>query len=239
MLGLLHELAGSKCLLIAAAAPIEAAAILQGLRGSAAAPENHAWMLVQAVSGVDLVLTGIGKANAAGAVAHVLDPDRHAAVLSLGIGGALPGADEAGVRLGSVVCASASVFADEGLLSPSGFTDCFGLGFPLGDFQGSDVPVNAAWAAKLARACSATGRIATVSTCSGTDAAARIIADRTGAIVEAMEGAAVGLVCHRLRVPFAEVRVVSNTTGDRERQRWDIKGAMKRLEELTAAIHSE
>jgi nucleoside phosphorylase len=51
-----------------------------------------------------------------------------------------------------------------------------------------------------------------------------------------MEGAAVGLVCHRLRVPFAEVRVVSNTTGHRERQQWDIKGAVSKLELVASAL---
>jgi futalosine hydrolase len=73
--------------------------------------------------------------------------------------------------------------------------------------------------------------IATVSTCSGTNALAREIVTRTGAEVEAMEGAAVGLVASRLGVGFAEVRVISNTTGDRGSQQWDLPGALAALRE--------
>lgn len=193
-------------------------------------------MLARVVSGVDLVLTGIGKSNAAGAVARVFDAERHIGVLNLGIGGMLPGAEQAGVALGTVVNATASVFADEGIVTEKGFTDCAGMGFPLGDFHGSAVPTDPRVASRIRSTINISGRVATVSTCSGTDALALQAAERTGAIVEAMEGAAVGLVCHRLRVPFAEVRVVSNTTGDRERQQWDMKGAVSKLELVASAL---
>jgi futalosine hydrolase len=63
-----------------------------------------------------------------------------------------------------------------------------------------------------------------------------MVRDRTGAVAEAMEGAAVALVAHRLRIPMAEVRVVSNTTGSRPRQVWDLKGALARLSDLAAAL---
>ena len=77
--------------------------------------------------------------------------------------------------------------------------------------------------------CDATGPVATVSTCSGTDSLAAAVQTRTGAVVEAMEGAAVALVARRLDIPCGELRVVSNTTGDRPNQQWDIRGALDRL----------
>ena len=73
------------------------------------------------------------------------------------------------------------------------------------------------------------GVIATVSTCSASDPGAREIAQRTGARAEAMEGAAVATVARTLGVAFAEVRAISNTAGDRERQRWDIASALDAL----------
>ena len=80
------------------------------------------------------------------------------------------------------------------------------------------------------------GIIATVSTCSGTDLRAEQVAVRTGAEYENMEGAAVGLVAYRLRRRFAEVRIVSNTTGERPRQRWEIVAALDSLSKFSASL---
>ena len=38
------------------------------------------------------------------------------------------------------------------------------------------------------------------------------------------------------RSEFAEVRVISNTTGDRDRQRWDLDGALRRLSGWLAGL---
>jgi futalosine hydrolase len=66
---------------------------------------------------------------------------------------------------------------------------------------------------------------ATRTTCTGTDAAAREIAARTGAAVESMEGAAVVHACLRMGVPVGEVRAVSNMVGDRDRGAWRVREA--------------
>jgi futalosine hydrolase len=58
------------------------------------------------------------------------------------------------------------------------------------------------------------------------------VVKRTGALVEAMEGAAAALVARRLGVPMAEVRVISNTTGDRKAQRWEMSDALATLAQV-------
>ncbi len=176
------------------------------------------------------MLTGVGKANAAGGVACVLDPDRHAGVLNAGIAGLLPQTRE-GPGLGSAVLATRSVFGDDGILSPDGFRTFADAGFPIVD-QSDAIEPFAGWAEVLAELVEVEGGIATVSTCSSTDAQAREIAARTGAVAEACEGAGCGLSAFRAGCPFAEIRTISNTTGDRDNQRWDIPGALERLEEL-------
>lgn len=215
-----------------------AAGVGSGVGSGGGVEVPRAWRLVPLGAAVDGVLSGVGKANAAGAAARVFDASRHAAVVSVGIAGALPGS---GLGPGDVVCAGASVFADEGLERPDGatgvaFVDCAGLGFPLGDFAGSAVPVDAGVEAAMVRAGARAGRIATVSTCAGTDARARLVAARTGACAEAMEGAAVGLAAHRLGAAFGEVRVISNSTGDRDAQRWDLPRAFSGLSALAGAL---
>ena len=219
-------------ILLAVAAPAEARAVLAGVGGDPALAERG-WELHRLGGWLDLVVTGVGKASAAGAVARVLGP--HAGVVSLGIGGLLPGG--ANLALGSVVVGTAAVFADEGSGEPGGFRTCADMGFPPlpGDgVCGMAIPLDAALADCVKA--EARARIATVSTCSGTDTLAAEVARRTGALVEGMEGAAVALVAARLGVPAAELRVISNTTGERPAQRWDIKGALARLRDVARAL---
>ena len=61
---------------------------------------------------------------------------------------------------------------------------------------------------------------------------------RTGAIAEAMEGGAVGVSAARVGggVWFSELRVISNTTGDRAGQRWDLSRALARLSETAGRL---
>lgn len=188
------------------------------------------WVRVD-LAHVDVVVSGVGKANAAAAVARTLDPARHGLVLSVGIAGALPGRDGGAppLTIGSVVCADRCVYADEGVQAPEGFTGCAAMGFALGPFDDDGVQTLPGLCHLAAGHGAIVGAVATVSTCSGTDALAHAVAQRTGAIAEAMEGAAAAHVAARMGVAAGEVRAISNTTGDRARQRWDIRGALDSL----------
>jgi futalosine hydrolase len=188
---------------------------------------------------VDLVVAGIGRTNAAAATAEAIARAAaagrpYSAVVSAGIAGALPGSN---LEIGTLVVADACVYAEEGIELPGGFGDMRALGFPLGDFDGNRVPVDGA----LLRAFGGlgpVGAIATVATCSGTDAAAERVRLRTGALAEAMEGAAVVHAARRAGVPAIEVRAISNTTGDRGAQRWDIPRALAALGAVGTEIRS-
>jgi len=183
----------------------------------------------EAIGRIDdaLVLAGgIGRVNAAAATTEALvRRGPFDAVLSAGVGGALPGSD---LAVGDTVVASQCVYVEEGIVTRHGFADLASIGLELGDFDGNTVPVDATLLDRLSEILPV-GPIATVATCSGTDAAAQQVRDRTGAIVEAMEGAAVVHAARRLRTPGIEVRTVSNHTGDRERQGWDLAGALTAL----------
>ena len=140
----------------------------------------------------------------------------------------MPGPDAPAI--GSVVLADRSVLADQGLAEPGRFVPTAEMGFGAFSDQSDAIAADAALLNALAPAVDpavdSIGPIATVSTCSGTDDLASAIAARTAALAEAMEGAAVGLAAQRAGLPFAEVRVISNTTGDRANQVWDLDGAL-------------
>jgi futalosine hydrolase len=218
--------------LLAVAAPAEARAVLAGV-GLPADAAGQAWVVHALGHGLEMVVTGVGKSNAAGAVARVLDPARHWCVVSAGLAGALPAKEGPALAIGTVVSAAESVFADEGVETPEGFLDCGAIGFPLGPppVRGPAVPADATVRRWLAGAGAREARIATVSACSGTDAQARRVAARAEAWggAEAMEGAAVALVAARLGVAAGELRCISNTTGDRPRQVWDVPAALAAL----------
>lgn len=178
--------------------------------------------------------SGIGKANAAARTAWVLATNRPRRVISLGIAGALP---EGGLAIGDAVLASRSVFADEGVETADGFLDCRAMGFPIyeGD-DGTGTPPDQVLREALLPLVDGERVIATVSTCSGRDELAHRIRRRTGAAAECMEGASVMLACLHAGVPGAEIRVISNTTGDRKAQVWDIGRAMERLGAVALAL---
>lgn len=187
-----------------------------------------------------MLFTGIGSANAAAATAWVLGSGavRPSCIINLGIAGALPlGAPE----LGDVVIAGESVFYEEGIATPEGFRDLAALGFDLvpgapdwcaGNHLAPDAGLHDWVSAALKSLHPRFGIVATVSRCSGTDAAASEVQSVTGAVAEAMEGAAVILAARRLGVPAVEVRVISNTCGHRNRQHWDMDTACRRIADV-------
>jgi len=234
-----HPNAPGTPLLIACAVHAEAKAVAKGLGYGGALPDEF-WRAFLVREDVRLVVTGVGKANAAGAVAHALAHESTIAVWNLGVAGTLD-ADKLGI--GQAVLGSSSVFADEGVSTPAGFTPMSGLGFPICagvddpvTSRGESLPITATVLDSITTCAHANGIIATVSTGSGTDARTADVRQRTGAIAEAMEGAAIALTCARLDVPFLELRAISNTTGNRDAQTWNLHAALETLETIARAI---
>lgn len=177
---------------------------------------------------LSVLQTGVGKSNSAGAVTHELTAglanNRHyGAVLSFGIAGSL----DDHVKIGSTVFGSAAVFADEGTpcLANQDWTTLEQSGWARTSFLQNEHP----WTQHLSLSADHVGVIATVSTISGTNEIAAQYAERTGALAEGMEGAAIAQVCSRLEIPFAELRVISNRCGNRDVNKLDIPTSFKRL----------
>ena len=217
-------------MLLAIAAPNELDAVCRGLGTLSDGWAD--WECRTLIPGIDAVRTGIGKSNAAGAVARAVR-DHHAIILSLGIAGVLPPRKFAA---GERVLSLKSVFADEGVDTGSLFLSTADIGFPMPGVGEQVLRPSPELVNILRPLVQLEAVIATVSTCSGTDVRANQVAARTGAEFEAMEGAAVGLVAYRLGRQFAEVRIASNTTGERTRQQWEVRSALDSLANFGAAL---
>jgi futalosine hydrolase len=173
-----------------------------------------------------VVVGGIGRTNAAVATTTAIhDEGPFDFVISAGVAGSLPDSE---LSIGDIVVASSCVYVEEGLITPDGFQDMKAMGFSLGDFSGNTVPVDSTLLGRLG-AIGVTGSIATVATCSGTDEQAALVADRTCCLCEAMEGAAVVHAARLAGLLAIEIRAISNTTGNRDAQQWNLGLALDNL----------
>jgi futalosine hydrolase len=183
-------------------------------------------------AGVQIVRMGVGPVNAAHAVTLSLARERPEAIVVCGIGGAYPGS---GLGIGDVACAATECYGDLGAASPGGFLDMKALGFPIVESPVAlynELPMQVFPAPRRVK-------FVTVSTCTGTDAAARAIEARTGGAVESMEGAAVAHVAHLHGVPVGEVRGISNIVTDRDPRAWRVKEAAVAAQEALLAWISQ
>lgn len=173
---------------------------------------------------VAVVRTGVGPVNAAHAVTLSLARERPNAIVVCGVGGAYP---SSGLHVGDVVCAETECYGDLGATSPTGFLDMEALGFPIVDAPARLYNVLPMQVFPVQRRV----RFVTMTSCTGTDVAAREIEARTGGAVESMEGAAVAHVAHLHGVPVGEVRGISNIVSDRDTRTWRLKEAATAAQE--------
>ena len=55
-------------------------------------------------------------------------------------------------------------------------------------------------------------------------------------VVESMEGAALHYVCLMEKIPFLQLRAVSNVLGDRDKRRWKMKEARENLHSVLVTL---
>ena len=164
-------------------------------------------ILGRPVYGTDprVVVTGMGRTNAAATVALALERYDVSRFVSCGVAGALPGSS---LDVGDVVVGTHAVHADLGVETPDGFGGAEHLGFETSEGYYNAYPL------EPLDVKAEEGGIATVATVSATDASAREVAERTDAVVETMETAAVAQVARLFDVPVSAVVGVSNHAGE-------------------------
>lgn len=195
-------------------------------------------VLVQAC-GVGMLNAGLSLGAALGAGHH-----RHeiTGVLNLGLAGSF---DLERLPLGSICAVRRETWPEYGLGLENGVVDARALKFPLARLNGEAVVNNQGaevWDSldlDPDKAAAAMGlhlpdhwhRAAglTVNTVSGTPGRAGTLQRAHGAELENMEGFALAYACALARVPFLEIRSVSNLVGSRDKAHWDLTGGLKAL----------
>jgi futalosine hydrolase len=189
------------------------------------------WLAETAAGEVAVVCCGVGPASAAAGTAILLGLTHYDLVVCAGIAGAFAGR----ASVGQVVIADRIVHADLGAESPAGFLTLRELGY--GETE-HELPAELV-ALAAARTGARVGPVLTVSTATGTDGRAALLATRHAAVAEAMEGAGVFAATLPNEVPMLEIRALSNTVGRRDLSTWDIPGALVSLGAALAALFAE
>jgi len=176
---------------------------------------------------VDVMVAGVGPVAAAVAATTALvrgpragrSPYSH--VISLGIAGSFDPAAQ-------VLVATRAIAAELGVEDGDDLA-ALGLG---GEPVTADPSVGAALSDGVLR-----GDLLTVWRVTATaSSAARLRARYPDAVGEAMEGYGVAAAAAAARLPFAEIRTVSNLVGPRDREGWDIRGALARLTDVARVV---
>ena len=201
-------------------------------------------LLGKNTGGIRIATTGAGKVSAALATLELVQEKRPDWIIQTGCAGAYP---SSGLATGDAAIANLEIFADEGVEAPGGFLSMEDLALPQAAREGeliyNRVPVDGPSKTTLDSIRSVigngprikTGHFCTVSCGSGTDAASSRIVETWNPLVESMEGASAALVAWKHSVRFSEIRGVSNTTGNRNREEWEIPAACEVAARVLAA----
>lgn len=182
---------------------------------------------------------GIGAMLMAMQLTRILAEQRPEAVILCGCGGSYPAS---GLGIGDLALASSEIYGDCGVTTNTGFIPLEQLNIPQQAhlaplFQQSynlDTPLYKQAVQVLPQA--RCGPFVTVNNCSGTPDLSRQLQQQTAGICENMEGAAAAQVCAEFSCPLLEVRGISNPTGTRAEELWDISLGIRVAQEAVLAL---
>lgn len=214
-------------LLIIAAVPLETALLRQQLQESQAR-ELHGHLTHSGIlHGQSLLIAhgGVGQNAMAIRLSRLLSQLEPQAVLLCGCGGSYP---DSGLQIGDLALASEEICGDLGVATGDGF-------IPLEQLEIAQqpelmpsiqhrFPLQSQWTdfARQVLPHARFGPFVTVNSCSGHSALSTELQTRTSGICENMEGAAAAQACAAFNIPLVELRGISNPTGTRAPEQWDI-----------------
>ena len=214
-------------LLILAAAPLETTLLRKKMTQGQILHCGTTQIFSGQLLGHDIFLShgGIGQVNMTIQLTRLLSTYTPSTVLLCGCGGSYP---DSNLQIGDITLATSETFGDLGVMTTAEFVPLEKLNLPQNQqlapvikqsFRLDSNLLN--WAQKIL-ADAVSGTFVTVNCCSGTPELSMKLQQRWGGICENMEGAAVAQVCAEFNIPLLELRGISNPTGTRDPQQWDI-----------------
>ena len=170
-----------------------------------------------------LLIGGIGQLQTAYALQNRIRLERPGLVIQAGIGGATEKEE-----IGKVYAIGSEQLADLGVMEKTGFMNIFEMGLENHDrFPFRDGKLDNPYRSLLKWTGLPVLDGVTVNEIRSSDL--EVFQRNPLRVVESMEGAALHYVCLMEKVPFLQIRAISNMTGDRDKSRWKLREALKSL----------
>ena len=174
---------------------------------------------------LDFLITGVGVPATLYLLQKKLREKRYDFVIQAGIAGTFTNK----LSLGDVVLVEKDCFADIGINEKGKFTSIFET--TLAD--GNEFPYKKGWLVnpklKKEKTLLQSIKAITINTISDNAEQKKMMVQQYHADIESMEGAAFHYVCLRENISFLQIRSISNHVGERDKNKWKIKGAIKNL----------
>ncbi|MFN5136034.1 MAG: futalosine hydrolase [Chitinophagaceae bacterium] len=185
---------------------------------------------------LDFLITGVGMMNTMYALMKYLQHKRPKVVVDAGIAGTFSNK----YALGSVVVVKNELLADLGVDEKDGYKDVFDLKLlPQNQFPFTKKKLTNVHTAFLERTSLPQVNSISVNQITTSKKKAELYQKKYKAHIENMEGAAVHYVCLREKIPFVQIRSISNVVGDRNKKNWKLKEAVNNLNtELIRLVES-
>ena len=174
---------------------------------------------------IDLLITGIGMPLTIFHLTKQLSQKKYDLVIQAGIAGTFNNK----YKTGSVVIVEKEFFGEIGVEEKDEFKTIFEKGLADGNiFPFEDGFINneneLLEEIDLPKVCGVT-----INRISDSKSQMQFYKMRFNADVESMEGSGLHLVCKSMNQPFIQLRSISNEVGERDKAKWDMKGALKNL----------
>jgi futalosine hydrolase len=178
----------------------------------------------------ELLISGVGQLKTCYALQKKINEERPDLVIQAGFGGGPSNED-----IGKVYAIRSEKMADLGLMEKTGFTNIFDMGFDQPDrFPFREGKLINPYGFMLEWTGLPILDGITVNEIKSDDFSG--FQRFASPVVENMEGAALHYVCLMEKIPFLQIRSVSNVTGDRDKSRWKLKEARENLHELLVLL---
>ena len=173
----------------------------------------------------DILITGVGAAATLYHLQKRLQQIDYDLVIQAGIAGTF----NTDLNLGEVVLVGQDTFGDLGMEEKNTFTSIFKSGF----VDENEFPFENGWLKNkhelLQQSSLKIVNAVTVNKVSDSILQKQQLINTFDPQVESMEGAAFHYVCLQEKIPFIQIRSISNYVGERDKTKWKIKDAITNL----------
>jgi futalosine hydrolase len=184
---------------------------------------------------IDVLITGIGLTATTYHLLKQVSIKKPGLIIQAGVAGSF----DKKLSNGAVVAITKDVAADEGVIEEEQFKTVFDLGL----LQKNKFPYKNGW---LPNDSEIMGKInlkkvaaISVNNISASDQTISFYREKFNPSVESMEGAALHYVAIMEKIPFIQLRAVSNDIGERDKKKWKMQEAIGNLnDELGKLIQS-